>query len=172
MPLTAMQRKFCEEYVRTGNATSAAKSAGYSEKTANEQGSQLLRKPLVTAEVARLTTRTEKKSALNAEKVIDALNNLVDFDPGQCFDEAGELLPINRMPLEARKALSAIDMEKGRIKFTQRLGSLELAAKLLGMVKEQQTQQQAIQITIAAPPVLPDPTGSSGAPVQLAPIWE
>ena len=148
MPLSDQQRAFCLEYIKTGNATGAAKSAGYSAKTANVQGTQLLRKPLVAAEIARLTGRIEKKSALTAEKVVDALNNLVDFDPGQCFDADGKLLPINKMPLEARKALSAVDMSKGSIKFTQRLGSLELAAKLLGMVKEQQTQQQAVQIII------------------------
>jgi hypothetical protein len=123
----------------------------------------------VAAEIARLTGRNEKKSALTAEKVIEKLNSLVDFDPGQCFDSDGKLLPINKMPLEARQALSAIDMDKGSIKFTQRLGSLELAAKLLGMVKEQQVQQQAVQITIAAPPAVPEVAPSKG---QLVPEWD
>jgi phage terminase small subunit len=167
MPLTELQRKFCEEYVRTGNATSAAKSAGYSVKTANEQGTQLLRKPLVAAEIARLTGRNEKKSALTAEKILEALNNLVDLDPASCYDENGKLLPINKMPLEARKALTGIDGEK--LKFSSRLGAIELSAKLLGMVREQQTQQQAVQIVIAAP---------AAAPVErvdvakLRPEWE
>lgn len=169
MPLSEQQRAFCLEYVKSGNATSAAKSAGYSVKTANVQGSQLLGKPLVAAEIARLTGRNEKKSALTAEKVVDALNNLVDFDPGQCFDADGKLLKINQMPLEARKALSAIDMSKDSIKFTSRLGSLELAAKLLGMVKEQQTQQQAVQITIAAPAAIPE---VSVDVKRLVPEWD
>ena len=167
MPLSEMQRKFCENYVRTGNATSAAKSAGYSDKTANEQGSQLLRKPLVAAEIARLTGRNEKKSALSAEKVIDRLNNLVDFDIAQLYGEDGKLLPINKMPLEARKAIASIDGEK--IRFVSTLGSLELSAKLLGMVREQQTQQQAVQIIIAAPAAQPE---VSAERPRITPVWE
>ena len=32
--LTPKQKKFCDEYLKLGNATQAAKNAGYSEKTA------------------------------------------------------------------------------------------------------------------------------------------
>jgi phage terminase small subunit len=43
--LTAKQEKFIEIYLSNGgNATQAARNAGYSEKTANEQGSQNLAK--------------------------------------------------------------------------------------------------------------------------------
>jgi phage terminase small subunit len=167
--LNERQKTFAIEYVKQANATSAAISAGYSAKTAHQIGHQLLKHTGVAAEIARLTTRSEKKSALTAEKVVDALNNLVDFDPGQCFDEHGKLLPINKMSLEARKALSAIDMDKGNVKFTSRLGSLELAAKLLGMVREQQTQQQAVQIIIAQPSVQLEVKQDSA---KLLPEWE
>ena len=40
--LTAKQQRFCEEYLIDLNATQAAVRAGYSAKTANEQGSRLL----------------------------------------------------------------------------------------------------------------------------------
>ncbi len=39
---TAKQKRFVEEYLIDLNATQAAIRAGYSIKTANEQGSQLL----------------------------------------------------------------------------------------------------------------------------------
>lgn len=171
MPLSDQQRTFCIEYVKTGNATTAAKSAGYSDKTAHVQGCQLLKRDLIAAEIARLTGRTEKKSELTAEKIMQALNNLVDFDIAQCYDDAGILLPIKQIPLEARKALTGIDLSKpgGHIKSSSRLGAIELSAKLLGMVKEQQTQQQAVQIVIAAPPQLPDVSVSSS---KLLPEWE
>ena len=165
--LSDQQRAFCLEYVKTGNATSAAKSAGYSVKTANEQGSQLLRKPLVAAEIARLTTRIEKKSALSADKILDALSNLVDFDPAQLFGDDGKLIPINKMPLEARKAIAGIDGEK--LRFSSRLGAIELSAKILQLVKQEQTQQTAVQIIISAPPELPKVAPNVG---QLLPEWE
>ncbi len=52
--LTAKQQRFCEEYVVDCNATQAALRAGYSAKTAGEQGHQQLQKPHVAAEVKRL----------------------------------------------------------------------------------------------------------------------
>ena len=40
--LTARQRKFCDEYLISGNATDAAIKAGYSPKTAKSIGQRLL----------------------------------------------------------------------------------------------------------------------------------
>lgn len=40
--LTLKQQRFCEYYAKNGNATESARLAGYSDKTANEQGSRLL----------------------------------------------------------------------------------------------------------------------------------
>ena len=168
--LNERQRKFAEEYIKDGNATKAALSAGYSEKTAPQIGYGLLKLPHVAAEIARLTGRNEKKSALTAEKVMAKLNNLVDFDPAQCVDADGKLLPINKMPLEARQALSAIDMDKGTFKRTSYLGSLELAAKILQLVKQEQTQQQAVQIIIAAPAAQPDVSAVERP--RITPVWE
>ena len=44
MALTDKQRRFVDEYLVDLNATQAAIRAGYSAKTANEQGAQLLAK--------------------------------------------------------------------------------------------------------------------------------
>lgn len=53
MSLTAKQRVFVEEYLRTWNATSAAKAAGYSEKTARSIGQENLTKPDIKTEIQR-----------------------------------------------------------------------------------------------------------------------
>lgn len=42
MPLTNKQQAFVEHYLRIWNATEAARQAGYSAKTANQQGPRLL----------------------------------------------------------------------------------------------------------------------------------
>lgn len=44
MALNQRQLIFCEEYIKTNNATKAAIAAGYSEKTARTKASQLLTK--------------------------------------------------------------------------------------------------------------------------------
>lgn len=40
--MSPRQKKFCELYAACGNATEAARRAGYSEKTAKQQGARLL----------------------------------------------------------------------------------------------------------------------------------
>ena len=47
------QRKFITEYLVDLNATQAARRAGYSERTANEQGSRLLANASIKAEIDR-----------------------------------------------------------------------------------------------------------------------
>ena len=168
--LTAKEHAFINSYLAQGPnvvGSKAAIEAGYSESGASVTANRLLKRAHVAAEIARRRAPIEKKSQLTAEKLYAALSNLVDLDPAACYDESGKLLPINKMPLEVRKALTGIDGEK--LKFSSRLGAIELSAKLLGLVKEQQVQQQAVQITIAAPPALPDVSVSSS---KLLPEWE
>ena len=62
--LTAKQQRFCEEYLIDLNATQAAVRAGYSAKTANEQGSRLL-------------TNVSVASAINAMKDVIACEKLL-----------------------------------------------------------------------------------------------
>ena len=56
--LTPKQKRFCESYAMTGNATQAAKIAGYSEKTATSIGEQNLRKLDVVEYLKELTNIT------------------------------------------------------------------------------------------------------------------
>ena len=50
--MTPRQRKFCDEYLISGNATDAAIKAGYSPKTAKQTGSENLAKPDLKAYIA------------------------------------------------------------------------------------------------------------------------
>lgn len=45
--LTERQKKFCDYYVQSGNATDSAKRAGYSKKYANTNASKLLQNTVV-----------------------------------------------------------------------------------------------------------------------------
>jgi len=46
--LSDKQKRFCEEYIYDWNATRAAKAAGYSEKTARQIASELLKKSYIS----------------------------------------------------------------------------------------------------------------------------
>ncbi len=74
MKLTEKQKRFCDYYVETGNATEAAIKAGYSEKTARFIASENLTKPYIKNYIdARLKELQEKRIA-KAEEVMTFLS--------------------------------------------------------------------------------------------------
>lgn len=71
--LTAKQRKFVAEYVKTGNATQSYINAGYkvkSEKSANAAASQILRNIKVKKAI------NEKMAEIESHKIMDAVEYL------------------------------------------------------------------------------------------------
>lgn len=173
--LNAKQLAFIDYYLECNEATKAAKSAGYSAKSAQVIGCQLLKHPKVAAEIARRRAPIQKKSQITAERVMQELSNIAFFDPASMYDESGNLLSINEMPEDTRRAIAGIEQTLGpkgdktsKLRISSKLGSLELAAKILQLVKQEQTQQTAVSITIAAPPELPKPDPNRP---QLLPDW-
>lgn len=63
MALNQRQVTFCEEYIKTNNATKAAISAGYSEKTAYCTGHENLKKPEISAYIK------SRLDEINAEQI-------------------------------------------------------------------------------------------------------
>lgn len=75
MKLTEKQRRFVDYYVETGNASEAARRAGYAEKAAYRTGSENLRKPQVKAAIdARLKELDDKRIA-KADEVLQFLTS-------------------------------------------------------------------------------------------------
>lgn len=72
-PLTPRQEAFVQEYLIDLNATQAATRAGYSVKTANEQGARLLANARVAARVAEAKTARAEHAAIDAQTVLDGL---------------------------------------------------------------------------------------------------
>lgn len=70
MKLTPKQKKFCEWYIKTGNATEAAKKAGYSEKTAAYIGAENLRKPQISAYIAERLGKQDAALVADADEVL------------------------------------------------------------------------------------------------------
>lgn len=66
MTLTPKQQLFVDEYLKSFNATKAAKAAGYSEHTATEIGAENLRKPHLREAIDQRLT----ESAMSANEVL------------------------------------------------------------------------------------------------------
>ena len=68
--LTPKQKRFCEEYLKSGNATDAAKKAGYKEKAAHSVGAENLRKPVISAYIKRRMGEQEAALVADANEVL------------------------------------------------------------------------------------------------------
>jgi len=80
MALTAKQRAFVSEYLIDLNATAAAKRAGYSQKTADRIGPQLLGKTCVAAAIQEALTNREKRTAITQDYVLRRLREEADLE--------------------------------------------------------------------------------------------
>lgn len=73
MKLTQKQKRFCDYYIKTGNATESAIRAGYSKKTARFIGSENLTKPNVKNYINVRLKELEDKRIAKAEEVMKFL---------------------------------------------------------------------------------------------------
>lgn len=75
MKLTKKQRRFVDYYVETGNASEAARRAGYSKKTAGWIGQENLQKPTIKAAVDARLKELEDKRIATADEVMQFLTS-------------------------------------------------------------------------------------------------
>ncbi len=163
--LTAKQQRFCDEYLIDLNATQAAIRAGYSKKTANEQGARLLVNVSIQKKIFELQKEREKRTEITQDSVLHELaliafakasdyarvvekDAMVEVDGNMVpvLDEDGKQVkyrtvePIltDELTEDQKKAIAVI--KKGRdgfeIKPYSKIQALELLGKHLGMFTE------------------------------------
>lgn len=76
--LTKKQQVFVAEYLVDLNATRAAISAGYSAKTANEQGSRLLANVKVSEQISKKTEKRLEKLDITADYVLGGIKETIE----------------------------------------------------------------------------------------------
>lgn len=75
--LTPKQAKFVMHYIEDFNATKAAKSAGYSKKTAQRMGSENLSKPLIKEAIEQELSYRARATRLSSQYIVNNLMNNV-----------------------------------------------------------------------------------------------
>lgn len=75
--LNEKQKKFCLEYIGSGNATKSAINAGYSKKTSYSIGQRLLKKDEIKDEIVRLNAKIENEKIMNAVEMQTYLTSVV-----------------------------------------------------------------------------------------------
>ena len=82
--LTAKQEAFVDAYIETGNATEAAKRAGYSEKTAGAVGAENLKKPKIKQAIEARQAEIRSKRTADITEVMEFLTSALR---GEVTDE-------------------------------------------------------------------------------------
>ena len=138
--LTPKQDAFCREYLIDLNATAAAIRAGYSEKTADQQGSRLLTNVKVKKVIAELSQERSERTQINADYVLKRLTEIDQMDVADILDDDGDLKPIKQWPKCWRTTLSGLDIMAinsdgdvssvlKKIKWPDKVKNLELLGK-------------------------------------------
>ncbi len=73
--MTPRQQRFVDEYMIDLNATQAAIRAGYSERTAAEQGSRLLRNVKVAAAIQAVQIEVSKRTEVTVDDVVAGMSS-------------------------------------------------------------------------------------------------
>jgi phage terminase small subunit len=156
---SATHRKavFVEAYIENaGNATRAAIAAGYSVRTADRQGSRLLKDVEVSKALATRRAELIVQHQLTTERVIGALQPLCFSDIRRLFRENGTLKHPCEWDANTASAVASIEVVETtigydksgkpipgllkRIKFWDKNAALEKAMKHLGLFERDNKQ--------------------------------
>lgn len=76
MKLTEKQKKFCDEYIKLGNATQAAIKAGYSAKYANTNASKLLQNTTIKSYIDERMEQLASERIMDAQEAVELLSSI------------------------------------------------------------------------------------------------
>lgn len=90
MKLTPKQKAFADFYIECGNATEAAKKAGYSENSAYSIGDENLRKPVISAYIEERMKQQNASRVATADEVLRFYTSVMRGEVKDAFGlEAG-----------------------------------------------------------------------------------
>ncbi|MFR1834229.1 MAG: terminase small subunit [Lachnospiraceae bacterium] len=108
--LTPKQKAFADYYIECGNATEAAKRAGYKEKAAYATGAENLKKPQIIAYIGERKKQIEDSRIASATEVLQYFTSVMR---GEVKDQFGLDAPLS----ERTKA--AVELAKRKVDITQ-----------------------------------------------------
>lgn len=151
--LTDKQKKFVKEYLIDLNATQACIRAGYSPKTAMEQGYQLLQKTSVQEAIAKAMAERSKRTGISQDRVIQELARIAFVKITDVVDSDGEintnasdddLACIESYKVEDSDSVNG-SSSKREVKLASKIKALELLGKHVGMWNDK------IQVDVSIP---------------------
>lgn len=123
MTMTEKQKKFCDYFIETGNATKSAIFAGYSEKTAKQIGQQNLTKLDLKVYIDERLKQLEDERIADAAEVMKFLTSVMRGEvkePVAILDGDGKQKVVNLQPNVQTRRSAAVDIGKRYALFTDK----------------------------------------------------
>lgn len=86
MKLTPKQKAFADEYLICGNATEAAKKAGYNPKSARQMATENLAKPSISSYIAERQKQIESSRIADVKEVMEFYSAVMRGEVKDQFD--------------------------------------------------------------------------------------
>lgn len=111
--MTPKQKAFADYFIECGNATEAARRAGYSQKSARAMGQENLHKPVISEYIAERMTPTEQKRIADADEVIEFYTAVMRGEVKDQFGLEASLSDRLKAGAELMKRHAVADARKG-----------------------------------------------------------
>ena len=154
--LTEKQQRFVDEYLIDLNATQAAIRAGYSAKTACEQGARLLANVKVQGTIAEHMAERSKRTGVNQNRIVRELAKIAFVNLTDIVDEEGRIR--SNATDEDLSCLESIkykesssdtgDSVEREVKIASKLKALELLGKHVGMWNDKLNVEMDAELNI------------------------
>ena len=138
--LPPKQQELVRQYLVDFNQSAAARRAGYSGKTANQQASQIFAKLNIRQAVAELV---EQKTALTKMTLLEELSAIAFLDPGDYFeiDDRGQMTMKPTIDMTRAQRLGMAGSEQSdnqfgtsrKVKLADKLGALKELATIMNL---------------------------------------
>jgi phage terminase small subunit len=137
------QEIFIQEYLKTRNATKAAIKAGYSEKTARVQGSDLLTKPDIKARIEAEMIKLQKKHEIGRDRVVKEAAAIAFSNIKHTFrDGSYEIKTLDELTPQQQRAIQSVEIiatkfgQVIKVRMHSKTQGIDLLSKLLNLYKD------------------------------------
>ena len=141
--ITDQQERFCIAYIKSLNGSAAAIEAGYSQKTAAVQASDLLSRPNIIAKIQELRDKVNDMAVVDAAYVLKGIKEVTE----RCMQK----VPVMEFNPESGEYTQAVDENGNNVwQFDSKgaLKGLELLGKHIGFF-EMDNKQRTVLINVA-----------------------
>lgn len=153
------KRLFVEAFLANGgNATAAAKAAGFAERSAHNAGCRMVKDSEVLVMLAARQEKLAAKFELTTEAVLRNLSQAIFFDPRKLYRPDGTLKPVHELDDDTAQALAGFEVTeevsgKGedrvvgftkKVKWLDKNTAREQAMKHLGQYREDNKQRSPL----------------------------